>query len=264
MLTVETYANMAEAAGAVGDRARYLGGGTLVMQGVNYGDQSFDRVVRCREVDRDIRSESGGIRIGAGATMADILASHEVEFLHQVARRIGGPAIRNMATVGGNLFAQNPYGDLTTALLALDAQVLRIGSGPEPIESFLSGRSRPRGLVEAVVVPRVSSGEFRFAKVSRVKPKGASTLCLAVWLRGGGRPSDPRIAWGNMGPTPLRAKAAERALNGASLDEAGIAPVLAVATDGLDPQDDALASAWYRREVAAVHLKRLLLRQGVR
>ena len=36
---------------------------------------------------------------------------------------------------------------------------------------------------------------------------------------------------------------------------------LAVACDGLDPQDDALASAWYRREVAQVHLSRLLLNQ---
>ncbi len=262
MLTVETFATMAEAAAAMGDRAQYLAGGTLVMQGVNYGDQSFDRLVRSRAVAREIRSDAGGIRIGAGATMADLLAARDVEFLHPVARLIGGPAIRNMATVGGNLFARSPYGDLATALLAADAQVVRIGSGPEPIESFLAGRSRPRGLIEAVIVPRVPAAEFRFHKVTRVKPKGVAMLSLAVWLRGGGRPSDPRIAWGNMGPIPLRARAAERALNGASLDAAGIAAALAAATDGLDPQDDALASAWYRRQVAPVHLKRLLLQPG--
>jgi len=65
-----------------------------------------------------------------------------------------------------------------------------------------------------------------------------------------------------MGPTPLRAKAAEAALNGATLDEAGIAQALAVATDGLSPVDDALASGWYRREVAPVHLKRLIISGG--
>lgn len=259
MLTVERYDTMAEAAGAIGDKAHYLAGGTLLMRAVNYGHQGVERIIRCRDVPREIRSDMGGIRIGAGATMADLLASREVAFLHPVARLIGGPAIRNMATLGGNLFARSPYGDLAVALLALDAQVIRAGGAAEPMETFLSGRDRARGLVEAVIVPRVSEGDFRYAKVTRVKPKGVAMMCVAVWLRGAGRPSDPRIAWGNMGAGPLRAKAAERALNGASLDERGIAPVLAACCDGLDPQDDELATAWYRREVAPVHLKRLLL-----
>ena len=62
-----------------------------------------------------------------------------------------------------------------------------------------------------------------------------------------------------MGPHPLRAKRVEAALEGAELSESGIAAALAAATDGLEPADDALASAWYRREVAPVHLRRLLL-----
>jgi CO/xanthine dehydrogenase FAD-binding subunit len=75
---------------------------------------------------------------------------------------------------------------------------------------------------------------------------------------------DVRLAWGGMGPTPLRAKAAERALNGVTLDAAGIAAAVQVATDGLAPADDALATAWYRQQVAPVHLRRLLLNEGRR
>ncbi|HXL63976.1 MAG TPA: xanthine dehydrogenase family protein subunit M, partial [Xanthobacteraceae bacterium] len=52
---------------------------------------------------------------------------------------------------------------------------------------------------------------------------------------------------------------AERALEGRSLDAAGIAPALAVAADGTSPADDAIASAWWRREILPVHLRRLLL-----
>ena len=56
----------------------------------------------------------------------------------------------------------------------------------------------------------------------------------------------------------LRAKAAERALEGRSLDAAAISAAAAVAAEGTSPSDDSLASAWYRREVVGVHLKRLL------
>jgi CO/xanthine dehydrogenase FAD-binding subunit len=65
-----------------------------------------------------------------------------------------------------------------------------------------------------------------------------------------------------MAPTPIRARAVERALEGRSLDAAGIAPALAVAAEGTSPAADALASAWYRREVVGVHLRRLLLGEG--
>jgi xanthine dehydrogenase small subunit len=62
-----------------------------------------------------------------------------------------------------------------------------------------------------------------------------------------------------MAPTPIRAKAAERALDGRTLDEAGIAAAVAAAAEGVAPASDSIASAWYRREVVGVHLRRLLL-----
>jgi CO/xanthine dehydrogenase FAD-binding subunit len=71
--------------------------------------------------------------------------------------------------------------------------------------------------------------------------------------------SNVRVAYGAMAPTPIRARAVERALEGRSLDVAGIAPALAAAAEGTTPPTDALASAWYRREVLPVHLRRVLL-----
>jgi len=58
----------------------------------------------------------------------------------------------------------------------------------------------------------------------------------------------------------LRAFSAERALEGQVLDQASISRAAQLVTDGMDPPTDALASSWYRREVAGVHLKRLLER----
>lgn len=257
MVAVDTYPTMAEAAGALSEGGRYLGGGTIVMRAVNYGDQGFHRIVRAAQVDRGVGSDMGGIRIGAATTMADILAAPDLAFLHPVARVIGGPAIRNMATIGGNLFAENPYGDMAVALLALDAQVVMTSGQSQPIESFLSDRQQARGVVSAVIIPRPEQGAFHFRKVSRVKPKGVSVMSIAAHLRHG----DPRIAFGNMAPAPMRARGAERAL-AQGVNDNSIAAACAACGEGLQPVDDALASAWYRAEVAPVHLKRLLQNGG--
>lgn len=261
MTTVRTLASAAEAANVSG---HVLGGGTLLMREVNYRPETVAEIVHIVDpAMREIRVESGRITLGAGVTMAAIAARSELATLAPVARAVGGPAIRNMATVGGNLFAPHPYGEFATALLTLDARVHWAGGREEEIETFLAGRERATGVVTAVSFAPPASGGFRFRKVSRTKPKGVSLMSIAANLTlSGSRIERARIAFGAMGPTPLRAKGAENALQGQSLDETGIAAALAVATDGLAPPDDALASSWYRARVAPVHLSRLLLERS--
>ncbi|MEO1066489.1 MAG: xanthine dehydrogenase family protein subunit M, partial [Pseudomonadota bacterium] len=72
-----------------------------------------------------------------------------------------------------------------------------------------------------------------------------------------------RLAFGAMGPMPLRATNTEQAFEGGSLDEATVSRAVEALSRDLQPFDDAIASGWYRREVASVHLKRLLLERGV-
>jgi CO/xanthine dehydrogenase FAD-binding subunit len=147
-VTVKTFATSGEAAAALSSErdARYLGGGTLVMRALNEGDLSVSTVVRA--TDRaltQIEFASSRITIGAGVTFARVLAERELAFLHPVAASIGGPAVRNMGTVGGNLFAPTPFGDFAVALLALDATVAvqgGYGARDVPIEEFLAGRDR--------------------------------------------------------------------------------------------------------------------------
>ena len=267
---VKTFGSMSGAAAALAsDRtARFFSGGTLLMRAINEGDTTIATLVRSTDPDyRQIRNEGARIAIGAGVRMVDIFASRDLAFLHPVARVVGGPAVRAMATVGGNLFAPSPYGDLTVALLALDATVIVQGAygGAQqtPLEQFLAARDRAGsgGLVMAVSVPRPASPDaFRFRKVARVKPKGVSVLSIAAHLPvTGGRIAGARVAYGAMAPTPIRARAVERALEGRTLDAAGIASALAAAAEGTSPPTDALATAWYRCEVVPVHLRRLLL-----
>jgi xanthine dehydrogenase small subunit len=267
-VTVRSFASLEEAASALGgDReARFFGGGTLLMRAINEGHPPFRTIVRTTDPRlKEIRTAGSRIGIGAGVTMAEILKRRELDFLHPVARSVGGPAVRSQATVGGNLFAETPYGDLTAALLALNGTVSLHGgfSAREiPLTELLARRERDfSGVIEQVTIDRPAQpGDFRFRKVSRVRPKGISVLSIAAWLpSSGGRIQGARVAYGALAPTPIRAPAVERALEGRSLERDGIAAALAAAAEDCAPADDALASAWYRRQVLPVHLRRLLL-----
>lgn len=260
---VETYATAEEAARALGSGgALYLAGGTLVMAEVN-ANRAPPRLVRALDPAlRQIVPTSEVIRLGAGVTMAQILGSRDCAVLHEVARQIGGPQVRSMATVGGNLFARNPYGDFAVALLALGARAVLAGqTSPRPLADLLRDRDRP-ALVSQIEVPRPrDERSFGFVKLARVHPRGASVLCIAALLpREGSRLRGVRVAYGGMADRPVQAAAVERALEGNTLEEATIARAVAVAAQGLDPPTDALASGWYRREVVGVQLRRLLER----
>lgn len=264
MISVENFSSNGEASRALGTDSIYLGGGTLVMRALNYGEQNFTRIVCSSDpLMKLIETQGDKVLIGAGLTMAEILASNDLSFLHAPAKAVGGPAVRNMATIGGNLFAEHPYGDLATALLALDGTVQFDGGQSSDLESFFTSRRNAHHLVTSVTIKRPILDDFRWSKITRVKPKGVSVMSIAAWLpQSGGRISNPRIAFGAMGPTPLRAKNAERALENQNLDQQSVTNAIAALSGDFQPQDDPLASAWYRMQVAPVHLRRLLLNEG--
>ncbi|HYC26284.1 MAG TPA: FAD binding domain-containing protein [Roseiarcus sp.] len=265
-IRVRTFDRLAEAAAALSSErgARFFGGGTLVMRSLNEADPTIAAIVRSTDpAFHRIVASSGRIELGAGVTMAAILAERDLAFLHPVARAIGGPAVREAATVGGNLFAPSPYGDFATALLALDASATLVGGygqREQPLEELLSSRDRAGAtLVAGVSFNRPRPEAFRFTKVARVRPKGVSVLSIAaVTPLASGRVAGARIAYGAIDRAPVRAKAAERALEGRLLDAAGVAPAVALAAEGVSPVDDAIASAWWRREILPVYLRRLL------
>ena len=266
-ITVKTFPRLVDAAGALAQErgARFLAGGTLVMREVNNADPEIETIIRSTDPSfSHIAASSGRVELAGGVTMAAVLAERDLAFLHPVARAVGGPALREAATVGGNLFAGR--GDFATALLALDATVILAGGFGQrelPLDDFLGRGDRGAALVSAVAFKRPTGEALRFTKVTRVHPKGLSVLSIAAQLPlASGRVTGARVAYAGMSPAPFRAKPVERALEGRSLDAAGIAPALAVANDGTSPADDPIASAWWRREILPVYLRRLLLGAG--
>lgn len=244
--------------------ARLIAGGTLVLAEVNNEETATTALVDLAPLKlRGIKLANSQATLGAMTTMADIAAHPKLKFLRPVAEAIGGPAVRNMATVGGNLHADAPYGDLGVALLALDAKVtLEMARQRKTLslEEFYAQRAELGAYVlTAVNFALPAANTFFFSKAIRRKPVGASVVAVAAQLpRKGKKLAGPRIAFGAMAPRPIRAKAAEAALDGKALDEATIAAAAVLSTKECEPQTDPYASAWYRREIAPVHLARLL------
>jgi len=264
-LALHAAASPREACGRIAKRGtRLIAGGTLVMSEINNDETDTTSLIDLAPLKmRGIKIAGAQATLGAMTSMADIAAHPKLKFLRPVVEAIGGPAVRNMATVGGNLHADAPYGDLGVALLALDAKVTLEMTRQRKslsLEEFYAQRAKLAPYVlTAVSFKLPGATSFFFVKAIRRKPVSASVVAIAAHLpRKGQKLASPHIALGAMAPHPIRAKAAEAALDGKVLDKAAIAAAASVASEGSTPQSDPYASAWYRREIAPVYLARLL------
>jgi CO/xanthine dehydrogenase FAD-binding subunit len=240
-----------------------VAGGTLAVADLNYGQAAGTLIIIDGLGLGRIEVKGRKVTLGAMVTMAQIASDRRLKFLHPVSNSIGGPAVRAMATVGGNLFAPAPYGDMAVALLALDAELsLHDGKALRTLalEDFLKQRRKfEKSFVVGITFAMPEANAFRYVKAVRRKPVSASLITIAAVLpRKGGKVKDARIALGAMGPHALRARQAERALEGKALDGSSIKAAAKAAADGTAPADDPYATGWYRRQIAPIHLQRLL------
>ena len=234
-----------------------LGGGTLVMPRVNTGAVPVDALISLRHAGLDgIRVTGDTVELGAAVTLARL---EELDLLRSVVRSIAAPPVRNLATVGGNLFAAQPHGDLAVALHALGAtlDVLSTG-GSRRVEVGAPVEATEVVTTVHFTLPKV----WRYRKAMRRRHNSASIVTVAAALDlDDGLVTHARIALGGVGPAPVRAHAAEQALIGRPLDQAAAEAAAAVAGEGTAPFDDAYASAWYRARVLPVHVRRALLEE---
>jgi CO/xanthine dehydrogenase FAD-binding subunit len=241
-----------------------MGGGTIVMAQVNNGAVDATELISLRKAGvSGIRREGPAVRIGATTTFAEIEEASETAFLRGAVRTIASPTIRNLATAGGNLFVPQPYGDFAVCLLALGATVEIAGTGgprEAPVEDVLTEGVAAGEFVTAVRVPVPADGTWFHHKAMRRRLNSAAIVAVAAVVEtDGGVVTSARIALGGVAPRPVRATSAEQVLAGRPigsdvLDKAGRA-----ARADIAPFDDAYASAWYRRRVLPVHLRRALL-----
>ena len=186
-----------ELLGRHGPELLVMAGGTISMPLVNDGISAPRRVMSLRAAGMDtLERASGQIRIGATCPLQRLLELDEAPILVQAARETGSWAIRNMGTVGGNLFAPPPAGDVTVALLALDAVLLLAGPAAireVPIDAFHTGFMttdlQPDELLTEIRLPLPS----RRDSVPQARPAAGQHA-------GGGDGRNPARARGRGGP----------------------------------------------------------------
>lgn len=258
--------------------ARVIAGGTDLLLELQQGRRPPVRalvdVTRIAEMTA-IRAEGDDITIGAAATHTAIvespLVARHATCLAESCGVIGGPQVRNVATLGGNVAHALPAGDGTLSLVALEAEaeVARpSGRAWLPVRALFRGPGEPAVDVAREIIVRF---RFRAARADRgeasafkriMRPQGVALpiLGMAAWARwGAGRIVQARIALGPAGPVPLRAERAEAVLAGQALTDA----VLEAAIDALWAEarlraSPHRASVEYRREMVAVLARRAL------
>lgn len=210
--------------------------------------------------------------IGAAVPLARLIAwqplRQEAPALYEAVSLIGGPQVRNVATLGGNVAHALPAADGAIALLALDARVWvasRRGISSRCLLECYAGPGKTAlagdEIILAFELARRSAGEASaFQRVMRPQGVAIAIQNMAVWLR---REQDSladiRIAIGPAGVKPFRASGAEDSLRGKTLEEEsireGVAALLREAHFRTSPHR---ATAEYRQRLAGVLLRQTL------
>ncbi len=266
--TVEACALLAR----YGGDATILAGGTDLMVAVNHKERPLETVIYIGGVGLDyIRTSGDALVIGAATTHAAIARSATIRetapLLVAAVGSIGSPAVRNMGTIGGNIANASPGADGSAALLALGAKVkLRSATGERTVDlaNFFAGEGKTDlnadELVEEVIVPLGEvANRWHWYKLGQRKASVCAVISVAMAVRlEEGICRHARIALGTVAPASLLAAGAGDILAGQRLEPPVIEKAARAATEMISERDGVRATAWYRRKICEVQIRRFL------
>lgn len=218
-----------------------------------------------------IREEGDQILIGATTTHYQLESSDLLKticpLLPDCAASIGDVQVRNKGTIGGSIAHSDPAGDWPAAVLALDAELVLVGTNGERTEKaedffvdLLTTSLLPGEILREIRI-RKPAGRFgqAYAKVPH-PASGFAVVGVAVHLvlNDDGSCKSAAIGVTGVGVKAYRATAVEAALAGSSLDDDTIGHAVAHVCEGIDPNSDLYASGDYRCHLAQVHTRRAI------
>jgi aerobic carbon-monoxide dehydrogenase medium subunit len=261
--------------GEYGEKAKVLAGGQSLIPIMKLRLASPQVVVDLNRI-RDlsgIREEGDSVVIGSMTRHREIERSPTLRGLYPLlsdaASVLADPLVRNRGTVGGSLAHADPASDWGTTLLALGAELgVRGPKGNHtiPIDAFFKDSFTtalaPNELLTHIRMakPAPHSGSA-YTKLKR-KTGDFATVAVAATLTldAGSAARHVRVALGGVGPTPMRAARAERALEGKPPNESALAQAAHAAAEDARPADDLRGSVEYKKAMVEVYTHRALAR----
>jgi carbon-monoxide dehydrogenase medium subunit len=261
-------------------RARIIAGGTDLLIDLQFGDHKHevDALVDVTRVPEmmSINETDGICTIGAAVTHTAITESALLEAratcLVESCGVVGGPQVRNVATLGGNVAHALPAGDGTTSLMALDAEAeVAWGDGRRewlPLAQIFKGTG-----VSALDSTRDVLVAFRFRLCGDreatafhriMRPQGVALPILgcAVWVRLNPNHThyeDMRVCIAPVAPTPILAEAVADALRGQPVNDETLNGAVDIAHESLTPRTSKYrATGEYRQHMIGTLLRRTL------
>jgi carbon-monoxide dehydrogenase medium subunit len=214
--------------------------------------------------------DGGDLRIGPLVTHAAIvnhpMIRGKYDFLAETCFKIGTRQVRYMGTLVGNVCNASPSSDAAAPLLVLESKIKTLhlyGERIIPIEEFFIGPFQtvldPQEMVVEIQIPKPpphSAGSYLYLR--KASSAGETLVGVAALLAKEPREricKEIRIALSSVGPTPIRAKAAERILRGKRLEEERVREAAQAASDETQPR----SRAWYRKEMSKVLVERSII-----
>ena len=259
-----------------GDDAHLVAGGTSVVLMLRQGLIQPAVLVGLRGIPelRGIHvADDGSLVIGATQTIRSLerapAVSQYAPALADALSEIATVRIRNQATIGGSLAHADPAQDPPPMLIALDAAVGVAGTDGQRqiplhelfVDIFETSLEAGDVITSVVLPPRPRDADAVYVKFLPGSKDDYATISVAVSGRHtNGTWQDLRVVCGAAGPTAIRVRAAEAALDGTQLEGTDVARAAGIVAEAVDPIDDLRGSADYKRSMANVWTRRALER----
>jgi carbon-monoxide dehydrogenase medium subunit len=231
--------------GEGGDDAKIIAGGQSLLPVLRLRLAAPELVIDLAKIDslKGIRDDGDAIIIGAMTphfvVLRDPLIAEHASLIAKCVATVADPQVRHRGTFGGACAHADPASDIPAPVLALDAEFVIAGpSGQRTVAAtdffqdlFTTAVGDDEILVE-VRVPKYTGWGSAYEKFVRVAHQWAIAGVAATVRTEGGTIAEARIALTNMGPTPIRARAAEQALVGVAVEPDAVAAALTSIADG--------------------------------
>jgi aerobic carbon-monoxide dehydrogenase medium subunit len=251
---------------------RPIAGGTALMLMMKAGVFKPSRLISLGKIGEQFSRVSaepdGQLRIGAMAPLSAVehspLVAQRAPVIVRTMQRLSNVRVRNVATIGGNLAHGDPHMDLPPVLIALGASVVVAGKSGERtirLEELFTGYYETAldrdELIAELRIPNQNARKAVYLKCTTGSADDWPALGVAAAIEAERDViKSATLVVSAATEKPIRLKAAEAALAGASASDAALQRAGDAAADEVEMIADVRGSAAYKRELLRVYVRR--------